>query len=68
MNKIILLVLVAILVGCNLNLQEVRLRESACKAEGGEVLRSTLSNGMVDSIYCKIDGVKYWVNSEGKLI
>lgn len=68
MNKIILLSLATILTGCNLNLQEVRLRESACKAEGGEVLRSTLSNGMVEDIYCKVDGVKYWVNSEGKLI
>lgn len=67
MNKIILLFTIALISGCSLSLEEVRLREAACKAEGGEVLRFTLGNGSVESIYCAVDGVRYLVNSEGKL-
>ena len=66
MNKIFSILAVLSLVGCSLNLEEVRFREQACKAENGQVVR-VMQNNVVVSIRCVVDGAEYWVAPSGVL-
>lgn len=64
--KYLFLMSVILIAGCSLDLEEVRTRESSCKAEGGQVKR-VMQNSVVTSIRCVVDGVEYWVAPSGKL-
>ena len=64
--KILLGLSCLLLTACGLDLEEVRMRESSCKVESGEVVR-VMDGGRVSSIYCIVDGVTYWVAPSGNL-
>lgn len=66
MKYSLLVLSVLLLAGCSLDLEEVRERESTCKAEGGQVKR-VMQNSVITSIRCVVDGVEYWVAPSGKL-
>jgi hypothetical protein len=66
MKHLMLISIILLATGCSLDLEEVRTREAACKAENGQIKR-VMQNDVVMSIRCVVDGVEYWVAPSGKL-
>ena len=64
--KWLIVTCVLFITGCSLSLDEVKTREAACKAEGGEVKR-VMSGNVVMTIRCVVDNVEYWVAPSGAL-
>ena len=54
------------LTGCSLSLEDVQLREAACRSYGGKVVR-VVSGNSVNHINCIVDGAEYWVAPSGVL-
>lgn len=58
-----------LLTGCSLSLEDVQLREAACRSHGGKVVRVVhpTSTNSITQINCIVDGAEYWVAPSGVL-
>lgn len=62
----ILVIITTLLTGCSLSLEDVQLREAACRSHGGKVVR-VVSGNSINHINCIVDGSEYWVTPSGVL-
>ena len=60
---------IGILTGCSLSLEDVQLREAACRSHSGKVVRvvDPVLGKSITSINCIVDGAEYWVTPSGVL-
>ncbi len=64
-----ILLFTTLLTGCSLSLEDVQLREAACRSHGGKVVRVVhpVETNSITHINCIVDGAEYWVAPSGVL-
>ena len=65
-TAILVTLFTTLLTGCSLSLEDVQLREAACRSHGGKVVR-VVSGNSINHINCIVDGAEYWVAPSGVL-
>lgn len=68
-TAILLTLATTLLTGCSLSLEDVQLREAACRSHSGKVVRVVhpVETNKVTHINCIVDGAEYWVGPSGVL-
>lgn len=68
-TAVLLALATTLLTGCSLSLEDVQLREAACRSHGGKVVRvlDPFVGTSIQHINCIVDGAEYWVAPSGEL-